>query len=112
MNNLAERAETLNWTAPQLIQKPCLHIQEGKHPVIENVIGSPFIANDTHFNQDRRMLIITGPNMGGKSTYLRQVAQIAIMAQCGAFVPAAQANLPILDRITNFINNSLDRITG
>jgi len=112
LNNLAERAETLNWTAPQLIQKPCLHIQEGKHPVIENVIGSPFIANDTHFNQDRRMLIITGPNMGGKSTYMRQIALIVILTYMGSFVPAKAAQIGPITQLFTRIGASDDLTSG
>ncbi len=74
-------------------------IQEGKHPIIEKIIGKNFVSNSTNLTKDESLWIITGPNMGGKSTYLRQVALICILAQCGSFVPAKSANLPILDRI-------------
>lgn len=74
-------------------------IDDGKHPVISKNIGTKFISNDTKLNNEESFWIITGPNMGGKSTYLRQVALICIMAQCGSFVPAKSARLPILDRI-------------
>ncbi len=74
-------------------------IEDGKHPIIEKIIGKNFISNSTNLTKDESLWIITGPNMGGKSTYLRQVALICILAQCGTFVPAKSANLPILDRI-------------
>lgn len=75
-----------------------LVIKQGRHPVVEETLQDPFIANDICLNEQDRMMIITGPNMGGKSTYLRQIALIAIMAQCGSFVPAESAVLPLFDR--------------
>jgi DNA mismatch repair protein MutS len=74
-------------------------IEQGRHPVVEQSVGSRFIANDTALTDNQSLWIITGPNMGGKSTYLRQVALMTIMAQCGSFIPAQAARLPILDRI-------------
>jgi DNA mismatch repair protein MutS len=74
-------------------------IEQGRHPVVAQVLGHHFIPNDTHLTNDQSLWIITGPNMGGKSTYLRQVALICIMAQCGSLVPARSACLPLLDRI-------------
>ncbi len=88
-----------NYVKPEFNDNNNIVIKDGKHPVIEQVLGSNFIPNDTNLIDQESLWIITGPNMGGKSTYLRQVAQIAIMAQCGAFVPASSASLPILDRI-------------
>ena len=88
-----------NYIKPEFNDNNDIIIRDGKHPVIEQVLGSGFIPNDTNLVEQEFLWIITGPNMGGKSTYLRQVAQIAIMAQCGAFVPARSASLPILDRI-------------
>lgn len=88
-----------NYVKPEFNDNHSIQIKDGKHPVIEQVLGSNFIPNDTNLNDEESLWIITGPNMGGKSTYLRQVAQICIMAQCGMPVPAKQASLPILDRI-------------
>jgi hypothetical protein len=77
---LAERAETLNYTCPTFTDKPGIRITEGRHPVVERVLNEPFIANPLSLSPQRRMLIITGPNMGGKSTYMRQTALIALLA--------------------------------
>ncbi len=87
------------YVKPEFNEKQIIHIKDGKHPVIEQVLGNGFIPNDTNLCDEESLWIITGPNMGGKSTYLRQIAQICIMAQCGMLVPAKYANLPILDRI-------------
>ncbi|MFH1254022.1 MAG: DNA mismatch repair protein MutS [bacterium] len=96
---LANSSYQNNYVKPEFNDSNNIIIKDGKHPVIEQVLGSSFIPNDTNLIDQESLWIITGPNMGGKSTYLRQVAQIAIMAQCGAFVPASNASLPILDRI-------------
>lgn len=96
---LANASYENNYVKPEFNDNNNIIIKNGKHPVIEQVLGSSFIPNDTNLVDQESVWIITGPNMGGKSTYLRQVAQIAIMAQCGAFVPASNASLPILDRI-------------
>jgi DNA mismatch repair protein MutS len=100
---LAERSLTLNWCAPQFAKEPCLDIVQGRHPVVqarlaETSAGS-FIANDTHLGPRQRMQIITGPNMGGKSTYMRQIAVIALLASIGSYVPAASCRLGPLDAI-------------
>lgn len=87
------------YVRPEFNQNRVLEIKGGRHPVVERVIGHHFIPNDTQLNQEQSTWIITGPNMGGKSTYLRQVALISIMAQIGCFVPAKGANMAILDRI-------------
>ncbi len=87
------------YVRPQLHEGKDIIIKDGKHPVIAQALGLEFIPNDTTLNHDERMWIITGPNMGGKSTYLRQVALLCLMAQCGSFVPAKSVKLPILDRI-------------
>ncbi len=91
-----------------------MEIREGRHPVVEAVLeDEAFIANDTVFTQqDRRMMLITGPNMAGKSTYMRQVAYMLIMAQIGCFVPAAHAKIPIVDRIFTRIGAADDVIGG
>jgi DNA mismatch repair protein MutS len=87
------------YVKPEFNDNHVINIKDGKHPVIEQVLGNGFIPNDTNLCDEESLWVITGPNMGGKSTYLRQVAQICIMAQCGMLVPAKYANLPILDRI-------------
>lgn len=95
----ARVASDHGYSCPQLTLKRDILIAAGRHPVVEQVAGGRFIPNDTTLNDEQSLWIITGPNMGGKSTYLRQVALINIMAQCGSFVPAASAQLPLLDRI-------------
>lgn len=95
-----------NYVQPIFTDTRDIRIQEGKHPVVSAALGSQFIANDTALNDDNSLLVITGPNMGGKSTYLRQVAQISLLAQCGSFVPAESASLPLLDRIFTRIGAS------
>ncbi len=97
--NLGERAETLRLVRPTLVATPGIQIKAGRHPVVEQVLEEPFVPNDLGFDEGRRMLIITGPNMGGKSTYMRQIALIAILAHMGSFVPATEAVLGPLDRI-------------
>ncbi|MGH8362929.1 MAG: DNA mismatch repair protein MutS [Gammaproteobacteria bacterium] len=110
--NLAERADALRFTAPELSDTPVLHIEAGRHPVVEQVIDVPFVPNDLELNDTRRMLIITGPNMGGKSTYMRQAALIAILAHIGSFVPAQKAVIGPLDRIFTRIGASDDLAGG
>ncbi|HBS48261.1 TPA: DNA mismatch repair protein MutS [Candidatus Dependentiae bacterium] len=88
-----------SYVAPQFNESRNILITDGRHPVIEQKLSNKFIANDTTLTDKESLLIITGPNMGGKSTYLRQVALISIMAQCGSLIPAKAASLPILDRI-------------
>lgn len=97
--NLAERAITLNYSRPVLSNKPGLTIKAGRHPVIEDSLGTSFTPNDVTLNQETNMLLITGPNMGGKSTYMRQVALISILAHMGSFVPATKAEIGPIDRI-------------
>ncbi len=99
---LAERAVTLGWIRPVFVPTPCIDIERGRHPVVEARLapgGTPFIANDTRLDAKTRMLIITGPNMGGKSTYMRQVALIVLLASMGSFVPAAACRLGPIDAI-------------
>jgi DNA mismatch repair protein MutS len=91
---------------PTIHEKNDIIIQQGKHPVVARLADHAFIPNDTQLIDDQRMWIITGPNMGGKSTYLRQVALLCILAQCGSFIPAQSAQLPILDRIFTRIGAS------
>ncbi len=99
---LAERAQTLGWCRPEFVGHPCIEIEGGRHPVVEARLqesGTPFIANDCRLDANRRMLVITGPNMGGKSTFMRQVALIALLASIGSFVPARACRLGPLDAI-------------
>jgi DNA mismatch repair protein MutS len=108
----AERATALQCAQPELIDEPMLHIDGGRHPVVERAGREPFIPNDVLFDDSRRMLIITGPNMGGKSTYMRQTALIVILAHIGCFVPARRAILGPMDRIFTRIGASDDLAGG
>ena len=108
----AERATTLDCAQPELVEEPVLRIEGGRHPVVERASREPFIPNDLTFDDGRRMLIITGPNMGGKSTYMRQTALIVILAHIGCFVPAKRAVLGPLDRIFTRIGASDDLAGG
>ncbi len=107
----AERAVSLNLTAPTLTDTPGIEIREGWHPVVKALSDDPFIPNDLRFSDKLRMLIITGPNMGGKSTYMRQAALITLLACTGSFVPAAEASIGPIDRIFTRIGAS-DDLTG
>lgn len=112
LNNFAERADALNYTMPTLKEEAGLKIQEGRHPVVENVMTDPFIANPTLLTGEQRMQIITGPNMGGKSTFMRQTALIVLMAHIGCFVPAAKSDIGLVDRIFTRIGASDDLASG
>ncbi len=109
---LAERAHNLGFCKPQLQLQPGIHIEGGRHPVVEQVSTDPFVANDLHMNDERKMLVITGPNMGGKSTYMRQAALIVLLAQIGSFVPASEAKIGLVDRIFTRIGSSDDLAGG
>jgi DNA mismatch repair protein MutS len=108
----AERATVLDCVRPRLVATPRLEIEAGRHPVVERASREPFVPNDLRFDDTRRMLVITGPNMGGKSTYMRQTALIAIIAHIGCFVPAKRATLGPLDRIFTRIGASDDLAGG
>jgi DNA mismatch repair protein MutS len=108
---LASHAIRHNWCRPQLVADPCLTIVEGRHPVVENQIER-FIANDCKLSNDRRLLLITGPNMGGKSTFMRQVALITLLAYVGSYVPATSAAIGPIDRIFTRIGASDDLANG
>jgi DNA mismatch repair protein MutS len=108
----AERATALDCAQPELVAYPMLRIEQGRHSVVERASREPFIPNDLCFDDARRMLIITGPNMGGKSTYMRQTALIVILAHIGCFVPAKRAVLGPLDRIFTRIGASDDLAGG
>ncbi len=109
---LAERADRLDWCRPVLTDEPGLQIDGGRHPVVEANQREPFTANDTHFDDTQRMLVITGPNMGGKSTYMRQTALIALLARAGSWVPATAATLGPIDRIFTRIGAADDLAGG
>ena len=107
----AERAATLNFSAPQFSDDAQISIKQGRHPVVEAQVER-FTPNDTTLNDARRTLLITGPNMGGKSTYMRQVAIIALLAHVGSFVPAQAAVLGEIDQIFTRIGASDDLASG
>jgi DNA mismatch repair protein MutS len=111
LTSLTEHALRHNWCAPQLVAEPCINISEGRHPVVENQIER-FIANDCKFINERRLLLITGPNMGGKSTFMRQVALITLLAYMGSYVPAASAAIGPIDRIFTRIGATDDLAGG
>ena len=108
----AERADTLNLCKPELVDAPCIDIEAGRHLVVEQVIDHPFVANDLQLDTSRRLLVITGPNMGGKSTYMRQTALIVILAHIGSFVPATRFQVGPVDRIFTRIGASDDLAGG
>ena len=110
--NLAERAETLGYAAPELTESPGISIAGGRHPVVEQTLDEPFVANDLELDETRRTLVITGPNMGGKSTLMRQTALIALLAHVGSYVPAEAARIGPIDRIFTRIGASDDLAGG
>ena len=112
LTNLAERAESLNYVMPNFSHQRGVNIKGGRHPVVEQVLKTPFIANPVLLNPQRHLLIVTGPNMGGKSTYMRQIALITLMAYIGSFVPADSAEIGPIDRIFTRIGASDDLASG
>ncbi len=110
--SLAQRADTLQWVAPVLVDEPVYQVTAGRHPVVEQFSGTAFVPNDLTFDDSRRMLIVTGPNMGGKSTYMRQAALIAVLAHMGSFVPAASATVGPMDRVFTRIGAADDLAGG
>jgi DNA mismatch repair protein MutS len=111
MTALADHAMRNNWCAPLLVSEPTIVIEQGRHPVVENQIER-FIANDCELSDDRKLLLITGPNMGGKSTFMRQVALITLLAYVGSFVPASRAVIGPIDRIFTRIGAADDLAGG
>jgi len=106
---LAERAIEDGWCRPHLEEQPCFDVEGGRHPVVEEALkasGARFVANDCRLDEAERLWLVTGPNMGGKSTFLRQNALIAILAQAGSFVPAARARLGLVDRLFSRVGAS------
>ncbi len=112
LNNLADRAISLQLVRPTLTDEDGLHIEQGRHLVVEQTLDGSFIANDLHLDEDQQLLIITGPNMGGKSTYMRQCALITLLAHIGSFVPARKADIGSIDRIFTRIGSSDDLASG
>ena len=112
LNNFAERAVSLNYNCPALVDGAGIQIEGGRHPVVETTLDTPFVPNDLYMDARRRMLMITGPNMGGKSTYMRQIALIVLLAHIGSFVPAQSARLGNIDRIFTRIGAHDDLSTG
>lgn len=112
LTNLAERAESLNYVRPTFSLQRGVNIKGGRHPVVEQVLKDPFIANPVFLNAQRHLLVVTGPNMGGKSTYMRQITLISLMAYIGSFVPADSAEIGALDRIFTRIGASDDLASG
>lgn len=112
LNTLAERAMTLNFNRPELTDDNCIEIIQGRHPVVEQIQNTPFEPNDMSLNQQTQMLIITGPNMGGKSTYMRQNALIVLLASIGSYVPAQTAKIGKIDRIFTRIGAGDDLTKG
>jgi DNA mismatch repair protein MutS len=112
--SLAEVAERNGYVKPQVYEGGIIEIREGRHPVVEKMLNdTPFVPNDTYLDyEDNRIAIITGPNMAGKSTYMRQVALITLMAQAGSFVPAASARIGMVDRIFTRVGASDDLASG
>jgi DNA mismatch repair protein MutS len=108
----SERADSLNLCQPEIVDEPCFEIRGGRHLVVEQVIEAPFVANDLELHERRKLLVITGPNMGGKSTYMRQAALIAILAHIGSFVPAEHLRIGPIDRIFTRIGASDDLAGG
>jgi DNA mismatch repair protein MutS len=110
--NLAQRADELRWNRPELVDEDGIHVVRGRHPVVEQVRSEPFEPNDLDLHDGRRMLVITGPNMGGKSTYMRQAALIVLLAHIGSFVPADAATIGPIDRIFTRIGAGDDLARG
>ena len=111
--DLGQAASERNYVRPRFNQGERVHISGGRHPVVEHSLGpGRFVPNDCVFDEDRQIVVLTGPNMSGKSTFLRQVALIALMAQAGSFVPATDADLPLFDRIFTRIGAQDDLAAG
>ena len=112
ITNFAERADALGMCCPELVDSPGITIKQGRHLVIQEVLDTPFVANDLALDPERRMLIITGPNMGGKSTYMRQTALIIILAYVGSYIPAQHAVIGPIDRIFTRIGAADELASG
>lgn len=109
---LAERAQSLSWSCPELVDEPGIHVKRGRHPVIQQILQEQFIANDLSLKPENHVLLITGPNMGGKSTYMRQNALIVLLAHIGSFVPAEHVRLGPIDKLFTRIGANDDLASG
>jgi len=112
LQSLATIAEDNSYVRPTLTLEKTINIKESRHPVVEKVMNSKYVCNDIIMNENTNILLITGPNMAGKSTYMRQMAIIAIMAQIGSYVPAKEAIIPVFDKIFTRIGASDDLVSG
>jgi len=112
LNTIAERESTLHWHAPSLVETPGISIHEGRHPVLESLLNNSFIANDLILTPTQNTLLITGPNMGGKSTYMRQTALIVLLAHIGSYVPAKEVRLGPIDKLFTRIGANDDLASG
>jgi DNA mismatch repair protein MutS len=112
LNTFAERAQTLDYAKPEFVSYPTIDIDDGRHPVVEQSSSEPFVANSCELDERSRMLILTGPNMGGKSTFMRQTALIVLLAHTGSFVPASRATIGPIDRIFTRIGAGDDLTRG
>ncbi|HSX21038.1 MAG TPA: DNA mismatch repair protein MutS, partial [Gammaproteobacteria bacterium] len=112
LQNFAQRADELNYVQPMLQETPGISVTAGRHPVVEQIQSNPFVPNDCTFSKNKLMHIVTGPNMGGKSTYMRQLALIVIMAHIGSFVPATKAIIGPIDQIFTRIGAADDLAGG
>ena len=112
LSNFAHQARLYSWNRPEFSPEIGIQIQAGRHPVVESLIKTPYTPNDTQLNFNHRMSIITGPNMGGKSTFMRQTALISLLAYCGSYVPAKAAKLGPIDRIFTRIGSADDLSSG
>ncbi len=110
--SFSERAISLNLVKPNLVEQTKIEISAGRHPVVEDLLDDPFVPNSAELSTDNSMMIITGPNMGGKSTYMRQIALIALLAHTGSFVPAENATIGQIDRIFTRMGSSDDVAGG
>ncbi|HDS08972.1 MAG TPA: DNA mismatch repair protein MutS, partial [Firmicutes bacterium] len=113
IQSLAQVAKSNNYSRPRVTSDPGIYIKDGRHPVIEiQALGEPFIPNDTRLDEEEQILIITGPNMAGKSTYLRQTALLVLMAQIGSYIPASKAEIGLVDRIFTRIGAADNIVMG
>ncbi len=112
LTGLASAATQMSLSAPEFTDQPSIHIRAGRHPVVAAAMGNGFIANDLSLDAERRMLVVTGPNMGGKSTYMRQAALIVLLAHTGSYVPASEARLGPVDQVFTRIGASDDLASG
>jgi len=112
ITNFSERAVSLSFNRPLLVNEPGMEIIDGRHCVVEQVLDQPFVPNSVHLGPEQHTLIVTGPNMGGKSTFMRQTALIALLAHVGSFVPAGSARIGPIDRIFTRIGSSDDLASG